>query len=131
MLPIVFEGAYSFLQNDYFSDSSSMPHPISNDGYDAAIDKIWDSASWRKSVFGVKTIARYNVHAFFFQLLATGILTFEWTNAMTGVGLVLVLDKDNAGKFIYHTLANWYGFNFRSKRWGGTPITFTLLKDIG
>jgi len=62
-----------------------MPYPISNDGYDDVIDKLWDSADWKKLVFGVKKVARYNVNSFIFQLLATGILCFEWTTQQLGL----------------------------------------------
>ena len=126
MLPIVYEGAYAFLQSNYFSDAGFMPYPISHGEYDAAIDNLWDSADWRKSVFGVKKVTRYNINSFFFQLLATGILRFEWTNAT--MGIVLVVVKDTAGKFKYHTLSYWYGFKFRSKTWGGNPVAFSSLK---
>ena len=128
MLPMVYEGAYSFLKSDYFSGTGSMPCPISNDSYGNVIDKLWHSADWKKLVFGVKTVAIYNVNSFMFQLLATGILCFEWTNATTGV--VLVLAKNDEGVFKYQLLSNWHGFSFRTKEWGGASIAFASLKAV-
>ena len=104
MLSIMYEGAYLCLKSDYFSATGSMSYPISNDNYNDVIDKLWDSGDWMKLVFGVKKVAIYIMNPFMFQLLATGILCFEWTNATTGV--VLVLAKNNEGVFKYQSLSN-------------------------
>jgi len=66
MLPIVYEGVYSFLKCDYFSGTGSMPYPISDNSYNNTIERIWDSADWIKGVFGMKEVARYNVNSLFF-----------------------------------------------------------------
>ena len=55
----------------------------------------------RKKVFGKKTITTYNVNAFFFQLVATGILTFKWMDAESKV--VCTFGTDDKVKIKYKT----------------------------
>ena len=113
MLPIVYEGALAFLESEYFSARETMPYRITYDAYDDMTNKLWESADWRKNVFGVKTVTKYNVNAFFFQLIGTRILSFEWTNASTG--LVCVFGTDVNNQFLYKQPHSWKGFTFRAK----------------
>ena len=77
MLPVVYEGVVEFLDSEYFSAREFMPYPIVHDDVDAMPNRLWESADWKKKVFGIKEVSKYNVNAFFFQLVGTGILTFE------------------------------------------------------
>ena len=93
MLHIVYDGALT-LESEYFSAKETMPYCINHDAYNDMPNKLWESADWRKSVFGIKTVTKYNINAFFFQLIDTKILSFEWTNGTAG--LVCVFGTDDA-----------------------------------
>ena len=58
MLPIGYEGAFQFLESDYFSGKDSMPYPITYEDDIKITTKLADSGDWRKKVFGKKIVAR-------------------------------------------------------------------------
>ena len=128
MLLIGYEGALSFLDSKYFSTRETMQYCITHDAYNDMRNKLWDSADWRKSVFGVKTITKYNINAFLFQLIGTWILSFEWTNATTG--LICMFRTDDDGKLIYKQPCHWKGFKFISNGWDGRPIPISSIVNI-
>jgi len=81
MLPIVYEGALAFLESKYFSARETMPYHKNHNAYDDMPKQLYESADWKKSVlFGVKSVTKYTINAFFFQLISTKIPSFEWTN---------------------------------------------------
>ena len=121
MLPIVYSGAIEFLDSDYFSGSHTMPYVITLDDGGKITNKLWDSLDWRKKVFGVKTVEKYNVNCFFFQLIAAGLLTFQWTNAKGEV--LCVFGKDNKDRIKYKFIHNWKGFTFRNNSHSWLKIT--------
>jgi len=125
MLPIVHEGAVRFLSSCHFSDK--MPYLITNADSDGMLDLLWNNPDWRKEVFGIKTVQKYNVTAFFFQLLATKILSFQWTNVKREV--VCVLTRDKHDKYRYLDVSAWDGFHFRSKRHGGAKVHLSSLLE--
>ena len=113
MLPIVYDGALEFLESEYFSAKETMLYCINHDVHNDMPNKLWESADWRKAVFGIKTVTKYDINAFFFQLIGTKILYVEWTN--TTSALVCVFGTDDDGKLIYKLPLNWKGFKFISK----------------
>jgi len=40
------------------------------------VDLLYKDSDWTERVFAIKTVSKYNVAAFFFQLIATKILSF-------------------------------------------------------
>ena len=90
---------------------------------------LGNSPDHKKTVFGVKTVPAYAVNAFFFQLVATGILTFEWTNNKKNIGCVLSKDAD--GKYKYKKLSVWNGFEFQAQGHGGKEVSFESLAAHG
>ena len=80
LLPIVYEGAVEFLESEYFAGLDFMPYSVTHDEPEAVTDRLWNSGDFKKNIFGKKSVTKYNVNAFFFQLVATGILIFEWTD---------------------------------------------------
>ena len=98
---------------------------LSYDEPDAIINSLWDSDDWREKVFGKKTVAKYNVTAFFFQLIAARILGFEKQDSTDSVYCVLCRDENDKCK--YHKRRNWKGFEFRRKG-GGNEIGRTCEK---
>ena len=87
-----------------------MPYPIVHDDTNAMPNCLWESADWKKKVFGIKGVSKYNANAFFFQLVGTGILTFEQANATTGV--VCVFGTDDKNRIKYKKALNWKGMSF-------------------
>ena len=83
---------------------------------------LWDSPDWRKSVFGIKSVQRYNVHSFFLQLVAKRIISFQWENSQSQVSIVL--NRDDNDNFVYDNIASWEGFTFRSAERGGAPLEY-------
>ena len=75
MLPIVFEGAVEFLGTELFK--GQMPYQIIHDDSVRLSNILFESNDMRLKVFEKKTISKYNVHSFFFQLAASGIISFE------------------------------------------------------
>ena len=73
MLPIVFEEAVEFLGTELFK--GQMPYVITHDDSEGLPNILWESNDMRLKVFGKKTITKYNVHSFFFQLAASGIIS--------------------------------------------------------
>ena len=64
-----------------------------------------------------KTIAKYNVHAFFLQLIASEILAFEWMD--NNRKIVCVRNKETDGKYMFRNVKHWSGFEFCNARHGG------------
>ena len=79
----------------------------------------------RLKVFGKKTIAKYNVHSFFLQLIASDMLSFEWTD--NSKKIVCVRSKESDGSYKYANIKYWSGFEFRSSRHGGATVTYESL----
>ena len=108
----MYEGTIEFLGSSHFG-KTLRDKTISYDEPDAIIDSLWDSDDWRKKVFGKKTVAKYNVTAFFFQLIATRILGFEKQDSTDSV--YCVLSRDENDKYKYQKRRYWKGFQFRRK----------------
>ena len=124
ILPIVHEGTIEFLGSSHFG-KVLRDNKLSYDEPDAIINSLWDSDDWREKVFGKKTVAKYNVTAFFFQLIAARILGFEKQISTDSVYCVLCRDENDKCK--YHKRRNWKGFEFRRKG-GGNEIGRTCEK---
>ena len=102
---------------------SSNPMTYSNK---ASIPNILgDSSDWLKRIFGRKNILKYNVQLFFFQLVATKLITFEWIN--NGKEVNCVLSRDTTGKLLYTSPCNWSGFKFRSSGQRGAEVSHRSL----
>ena len=123
MILIIYEGAIEFLDSEYFSGKDFMPYPITHETKENLPNRSWESADYRKKIFGIKNAAKYNVNSFFFQLLAAGILTFKWVDAKTGV--VCTFGTDDNNKIKYKRPKNWKGFTFRKPGRGGGTIYFS------
>ena len=125
MLPIVHEGAVRFLDSFHFSEN--LPFALTRDNAEEFVDLLWLSPDWRRDVFGVKTVQKYNVHSFFFQLIATNILSFQWSNVKREV--VCVLTRGSGKKYRFQEVPAWEGFHFRSSRHGAAKVSFTSLLE--
>ena len=123
ILPIVFTGAKDFLASSHFA--KFLAKPLSYDEPDHVCDSLWGNEDWRKQVFGKKTVAKYNVHAFFFQLTALRLINFVTVRKSTDVLCVLGRGADD--KLLYKKKKNWKGLQFRSKRHGGARVAWEQL----
>ena len=124
ILPIVYEGTRDFCGSSHFA-KCLRENKLSYDNPEVITNSLWESEDWRKSVFGKKTVAKYNVFSFFFQLTATGILTFETSKETKG--LYCVLGRDSNDKMKYKHSKYWKGFTFRSRRHGAATIRWEDL----
>ena len=86
---------------------------------------MWESADYKKKNFGFKNVAKYNFNAFFFQLVATGILTFNWINANKNV--VCVFGKDDNNMIKYKVASYWKGICFRKAGHSGGRIDYASV----
>lgn len=123
MLPVVYAGAVEFLGTELFK--GQMPYEITYDNSEGLVNILAESADMKLKVFGKKTIAKYNVHSFFFQLIASDILCFEWVDNNRKV--VCVRSKEIDGSFKYLNVKYWSGFEFRSARHGGAVVSYDSL----
>ena len=123
MIPIIYKGIIEFLDSEYFCGKDFMPYPITHEMRENLPNRLWESPDYRKKIFGIKNVAKYNVNSFFFQLLAAGILTFKWVDAQTGV--VCTFGTDDNNKIKYKIPKNWKGFTFRKPGRGGGTIDFS------
>ena len=73
-------------------------------------------------IFGIKTMQKYSINAFFFQLVASGILTYKWVNTNTSVACELA--KDDNDHFHYKNKSYWLGFAFQKNGWGAGTISY-------
>ena len=128
ILPVVFEGAVEFLDSDYFLGRHNMPYPLTHETTHDMTNKLWESNDWRTKVFGLKSVKKYNVHSFFFQLIGAGILTFKWANNKSEVTCVLA--KDKKGLLKHKSVNSWKGFYFRRRGHGGRILTHANLIEL-
>ena len=77
-------------------------------------------------LFCIKNVSNYNIDAFFFQLVASRMLTFA-KNKKEEVSCVLA--KDITGGYNYRYIESWSGFEFRSAWPGGRTIPYSTLKE--
>ena len=65
-------------------------------------------------VFGKVTVMKYQVTGFFFGLLATKILAFEWV----GNKVEYILNRDGNGNYIYENKLAWEGIILKNRGTG-------------
>ena len=104
MLPIVYEGAVLSLATEYFKVELAKSSPIDFSKVEALPAILSKSADLRKMVFGIKTASGYNIHVFFFQLVASKILEFEWTNNQKEI--ICGLSRDTNGAYAYEDISS-------------------------
>ena len=104
-----------------------MPYAVTYDDQESMTNRLWDSGDYTKKIFGFKKVSKYNVNAFFFQLVATGILEFKWMNAKKNV--VCVFGEDDKGVLKYKIPTYWKGICFRTTGRGGRIIDYTSVFD--
>ena len=123
MLPIVYEGAIEFLKSRRLVDA--MPYMICYSDIEGLVDLLYKDNDWTERVFAIKTVSKYNVAAFFFQLIATKILSFEWVGTTK---LVCVISRVGTSTvFNYEKITFWEGFEFRTKAIGKRMIKYEVL----
>ena len=92
--------------------------------FDEIIGLISKDNGWCKTVFGLQTVTKYNVARFFFQVLATEILTVE---LLGGKSVALVIDRAPADNFLYNDPVNWKDMKFCKRGRGGAAVPFSIL----
>ena len=122
MLPIVPSGAMDFLSSDAFATGMENANPITFENARDLPKVLSQNADNQKLVFNVKTVPAYNINAFFFQLVATGILEFVWQN--NGKELCYALSKNIHNQHNYKDIRQWSGFEFRTAQPTGRLMSF-------
>ena len=111
-----------FLSSDAFRRGTENANPITFSNATDMTKLLSENADHRKLVFGVKTVPVYSINAFFFQLVATGILDFVWQN--NGKELCYVLSKNQHDQYNYKDIRCWSGFEFRLAQSTGRLLSF-------
>ena len=75
ILPVIYSGAMNFLESRRFNDK--MPIDLTMENYDSFVGKLAKDKDWLLKVFGKETVSRYQVTAFYFQLLTARIISFK------------------------------------------------------
>ena len=87
-----------------------MPYKICYSDIEGLVDLLYKDSDGTECVFTSKTVSKYNVVTFFFQLIATKILSFEWVGTTK---LVCVISRVEASTvFNYKNITFWEGFEF-------------------
>jgi hypothetical protein len=70
-----------------------LTNPITFENSSDLTKTLTESSGHQKMVFDVKNVKAYNINSFFFQRVATNILTFAWQN--NNKSLCFALAKDD------------------------------------
>ncbi len=87
-----------------------MGKAITSDNCDDFVDALYKSPDYLKKVFGKKSVALYNVNAFFMQLVAENTLSFQWKDNE----VIFMIVRNEQVKHRYKKPINWEGFEFLS-----------------
>ena len=123
MLPIVHQQAKEFLSCHLFGDNYRK-HELTFDNMEEVPNILSDSDDWKIKIFGKSTVCKYNIFCFFFQLLATGILSIDYEEKS---GVRFLLTRDDDGNFLYNKVSAWRGFEFRTISKRNNTVTFADL----
>ena len=124
ILPIIYQGALDFLASKRVGDK--LPFELDHENGGELIDLL--DNNWLLRIFGKVSVNKYNVSSFWFQLIATGIVTFEWKGKDK---LLCVLARDDSDRFLYEDILRWEGFLFRSSKYGrGVRVHDVTFKEI-
>ena len=77
-LPVIYSGAIKFLKSTRLS--KTLPLLMDHDNSNNIINSLWKDKDWCKDIFGTKSPSKGNVVSFFFQMIATKIISFELVN---------------------------------------------------
>jgi hypothetical protein len=127
MLPVVYDGVMSYLGSDHFRLGLHAGNPITFDNNDHLLGLLSNHPDYRKMVFGVKTVATYNINSFYFQLVASKIITFQ-KEKQNKIECVLMKDSNT---YLYKDIKSWSGFQFRTARAGGAVVPYHVLTSRG
>ena len=108
-LPIIREGAISFLRSRRFSDV--FPYAVSADCCNTLLETLSKCKDSLVKVFGKATVPRYQVAGFFLSLIGAQIIIFEWSGS--GVNCIIAHSDDNTSYF--EQAIAWKGFTFRTR----------------
>ena len=108
ILPVVFEGAKEFLSSCALTDKTPFLFNFNNTN--DLLDLLHNNNDMKLKVFGKVSIKKYNVAAFFFQCLATNLMSIEWESGK----VCCVVSRDSNDKCIYNDIKNWEDFTFRT-----------------
>ena len=123
MLPIIQPRAVAFLKSTLFS-ANYRNNALTFDTMEDVPNILWKSKDWMFDIFGIKKVYQYNVEAFFFQLLATGILSVDY-EGNDGVRFLLTqVDKE---KYLYSDVRAWKGFEFRNNKRTHNSVSYDDL----
>ena len=84
---------------------------------------LYGDKDWCIRVFGLSSVKKYNVTAFFFQLLATTLLKFEIVDK-TNVMCIVARSKQGKYEFIYEDPFAWEVFEFCRPTRGAVHVSF-------
>ena len=101
-----------------------LPFVLTVANCDEFVDCLAKDKDWLLWVFGKESVTRYNVTAFFLQLLATKILSFELVGNKN-VLIVISVDENHNKKF--KNILQWEGIKFCVKGKRGCSVSF---KDL-
>ena len=120
MLPIVLEQAQKFLRSALFANKYRI-NELTFKNMDEVPNILWDSKDWIEDIFAKKTVYQYNVFSFFFQLIATKILSIDYEG---NDGVRFVLTRGQQDQFLYEDVSAWKGFEFRGAERGSNLLSF-------
>ena len=124
LLPVVYNGAMTFLGSDHLRIGLLDKLPMTRDNSNNITETLLVYPDFRRMGFGLKTIQKYNIDSFFFQLVASNIILFEKNNKRE---VLCMLAKNSKGNHTYKELRYWSGFGFRSARQVWASVSYDTL----
>lgn len=124
ILPVIYDGALEFLQSRRVSDC--MPFEINPKNCEEVLDLLFKDNDWLIRVFGKASVKKYNVAAFFFQLVGTKILSFERRSGK----VFLVLNRDSNDQLHFMDIMNWEGILIRTSGGRGRGVIKYSFADL-
>ena len=112
-LPVIHAGATKFLKSRKFNDAIATLILQVGD-CDRILDLLFKDKDCLFDVFGKVSVLKYQVTGFFFQLVATKILAFEWV----GNKVKFIVNRDNDGNYTYENKLAWEGIILKNKGTG-------------
>ena len=102
--------------------TSTLPLLRNHDNSNNTINTLWEGKDWCKNVFGTNSPPKGNIVRFFFQLIATKIISFALVNKSN---LKCIITVQSNGKYRYEDASIWAGIEIRSPKKGGAEMYLT------
>ncbi len=122
-LPVIYEGVVEFLRSRRLQEA--LCQSITVNECDRLLDTLRKDKDWLLKIFGKITVQKYNITAFFLQMIGVRFIIFETRGDAEVVG---VIAQNDEGLFHYEDKYNWEGIEFRTGK-SAKRLSFRVFLD--